>query len=121
MPFWFTRPGAPAVVLLFEDQPVEVVGAATAVLDGPRDGRPASFGEGTFPLTMQREACFGIETRQGLRGYVRLEPGARLGAKYLLFDRGAQIHAGKTVPGSDEPSGLAVRMWADCLSERQEL
>ena len=42
MPFWFTRCGAPArVVLLLEDEPSHEVGAATAVLDRPRRPRPS--------------------------------------------------------------------------------
>ena len=59
---------AGAVVLLLEDQPVEVVGAAAAVLLRPRHRRPAALPERALPLAVEREAGLGVEARQWLGG-----------------------------------------------------
>ncbi len=67
---------AGAVVLLFEDQPLEQIGAAAAVLDGPGDHREAAGVELLLPGAVGLEAFFRVEGRELLLRRVRGEPAA---------------------------------------------
>ena len=97
MPFWVTRCGAPAaVVLLLEDQPLPQARVAAAVLLGPRHHRPAGVEEAALPLEVAGEALAGVAARQRVGRDVRLEPRSRPSARNACSSgRPRQVHAGR--------------------------
>src|ERR1019366_10042805 len=99
------RPGP--VVLLFEDQPFDVVGTPAAILHRPRDGRPTALMELGLPGPMLLEALGGVEGGQWLGRYVALEPGPRLGSKGHLVGGVGEVHAGATISDGSFPGGAA--------------
>ena len=88
------------VVLLFEDQPFDVVGAAAAVLLGPGDRRPAALVQLGLPGPVLLEALSGVEGGQRLGRDMRLEPGPSLLAKGLFVGGVGEVHAGATISDS---------------------
>ena len=94
MPFWLTRArraGRP--VLLLEDQPVEQVGSAAAVLLRPGDDGKPRVREPPFPVPMRGESLGGVERRQRLRRHVRGQPRPHLGAARVARRSTRQVHA----------------------------
>ena len=83
-----------AGVLFFEDQPLDEVAAAPAQRFGPSDAAPAALGQARLPLAVLLEAFACVVACQRAVRRVRLEPGAHLGTKSVLFGGIAELHGG---------------------------
>src|SRR5690606_14777186 len=84
--------GARAVVLLLEDQPLEEVGAAAAVLARPGHHRPAAGVQRPLPRAVRLEPLARIEGGERRARHVRLEPRPRLRPKCPLRLRVREVH-----------------------------
>ena len=112
---------AGAVVLLLEDQPVEVVGAAAAVLLRPRHRRPAALPERALPLAVEREALLGVEARQRLPARSpRATPAPRPGTPVLL-GRVLQIHRCDSICHAPSDPEIRGRPPADAVWQAWEM
>ncbi|MNR08311.1 hypothetical protein D3C85_1244590 [compost metagenome] len=74
-----------AVVLLFEDQPLDQVATAAAELGWPHHHRQAAFEQLGFPGTVLLEAFTGVVVGQWLTRQVGRKPGADFLAEGFLF------------------------------------
>src|SRR6185503_6208023 len=81
-----------AVVLLLEDEPLDQVGAAPAVLDGPGDHRPAALVQRALPGAVLLEALGRVHRLEPCLRHVGGEPLARLATEGLLLRREGEIH-----------------------------